>query len=184
MQAPISSRPSRPPDDAPGADVRVESPTVVPVIAESLAIRKEIEAVGAVRVRIEVDGVVERVGTDVVRERYAPIVNPIGLPAGERREPYVDGDDVVVPVYEERLVVERRLFLKEEIRLRRAREVEHRESEAPVRRERAVVERLQADGTWQEVRAGAPVAEHTSASPGTPHSSDGPSSYPSQESFK
>ena len=75
----------------------------------------------------------------------------IGEPAAARRNPYFDGDELVVPVYEERVVSERRLFLKEEIRLRRARHVFQEQHDIPVRRERAVFERLQADGSWREV---------------------------------
>jgi len=120
---------------------------------------------GTVRVRIEIDEGRERVALADVREEYQPSVRPVGEPVGARREPYLDGDEVVIPVYEERVVVERRLFLKEEVRLRRARHVFHEEREIPVRRERAVFERLQADGSWREVplAPGAPVAEQTAA---------------------
>jgi hypothetical protein len=57
-------------------------------------------------------------------------------------EPRIEGDVTVVPVYEERLVVEKRLFLLEEVHLRRVERA--REVEVPVelRRQEAVVERL------------------------------------------
>jgi stress response protein YsnF len=126
-----------------------------------------VRASGAVRVRVEVEHTSERLDADVVVEEYRPTVRPVGMPANERVEPYRDGEDIVVPIYEERVVVERRLFLKEEVRLRRVQRVEHRASEVPLRRERAVFERQHADGSWHEVAddRGPPVADAMSSSP-------------------
>ena len=134
----------------------------VPVVEERVEVGSESTPAGSVRVRIEVVAGRERVELAGVREEYRASVHAVGRPVDARRDAYLDGDDVVIPVYEERVVLERRLFLKEEVRLRRARHVLHDEQDVPVRRERAVVERLQADGSWHEVRVspGAPVAEH------------------------
>lgn len=146
------------------ADARAQA-AVVPLMEERVEVATAVTPVGAVRVRIETDEGVERVAVADVREEYQPSVRAIGEPAAARRDPYLDGDELVVPVYEERVVVERRLFLKEEIRLRRARHVFQEQHDVPVRRERAVFERLQADGSWREVplAPGAPVAEQTAA---------------------
>ena len=135
---------------------------VVPLMEERVEVGTTTSRVGAVRVRIEIDQGHERVAVADVREEYQPSVRAVGRPADARREPYVEDDEVVIPVYEERVVVERRLFLKEEVRLRRARHVFREEHDVPVRRERAVFERQQADGSWREVplSPGAPVAEH------------------------
>jgi stress response protein YsnF len=139
------------------------SSAAVPVVAETLDVDTESVQTGALRVRIEVERMSERVDTEHVRDEYRPTVTPVGTLAHERRDAYLDGDDVVIPVYEERMVIERRLFLKEEIRLRRIRHVEHQEVAFPVRRDRPVVERQQPDGTWREVPVppGPPVADHS-----------------------
>jgi len=166
------------PEPGPPASSRDDAPlAVVPVVADSLEVHKEAAPIGAVRVRIEVEQSTERVRTGQVRERYEPIVQAVGVPANERREPYVDGDDVVIPVYEERVVVERRLFLKEEIRLRRSRQVEQQDEDVPLRRERAIFERQQADGSWRELpaTAGALFAEHASSVPSSEGASEGQS---------
>jgi stress response protein YsnF len=159
-----------PPVDRAGADraAAESNATVVPLVAESLAIATVARQVGALRVRVVVDESTERVGTDVVREEYRPTLRPVGVAASERRAPYQNGDDLVIPIYEERWVAEKRLYLKEEVRLQRVRQGEQQVSDVPVRRERAIVERQQADGSWREVaaEAGAPVAEHASSSPG------------------
>ena len=148
------------------ADARGQA-AVVPLMEERVEVATAVTPVGAVRVRIETDEGVERVAVADVREEYQRSVRAIGEPAAARRDPYLDGDELVVPVYEERVVVERRLFLKEEIRLRRARHVFQEHHDVPVRRERAVFERLQADGSWREVplSPGAPVAEQSTPDP-------------------
>jgi len=165
-----------PPDDAEaGGDAAASTATValrahaavVPLMEERVEVGTAVSPVGAVRVRVETAEGVERVAVTDVREEYQPSVRTVGEPAATRRDPYLDGDELVVPVYEERVVVERRLFLKEEIRLRRARHVFQEHHDVPVRRERAVFERLQADGSWREVplSPGAPVAEQSTPDP-------------------
>jgi len=156
-----------PRDDRVAAAPGPANAVVVPVVEERVEVGSEITPAGTGRVRIEVEQGRERVDLADVREEYQPSVHAIGRPVDARRDAYLDGDDVVIPVYEERVVIERRLFLKEEIRLRRGRHVFHQEQDVPVRRERAVFERLHADGSWREVplSPGAPVAEHTEAHP-------------------
>ena len=53
-----------------------------------------------------------------------------------------DGKVFVVPVLEEVLVVEKRLVLREELRLRRTSDTQHVEQVVPVRRQTATVDRL------------------------------------------
>ena len=157
-----------PSDDDRVAALSGKPAAVVPLMEERVELGSAATPAGAVRVRVEIDEARERVALADVREEVQPSVRAVGKPVDARRDPYLDGEEVVIPVYEERLVVERRLFLKEEIRLRRARHVVNEEREVPVRREHAVFERRQADGSWREVGLdpGSPVAEHTE-----PHSS-------------
>ena len=53
----------------------------------------------------------------------------------------LDGDTVIIPVVEEVLVVEKRLVLKEEVRLKRVRTTEHLDEPVRLRVMEAVVER-------------------------------------------
>jgi uncharacterized protein (TIGR02271 family) len=155
-------------DRAAGSD-REPATVVVPLVAESVVLDKETVAVGALRVRLETERASERVAVDLASEEWQPTVRPVGKPAAERLDPYRDGDEIVVPVYEERVVFERRLFLKEEVRLRHVQRVEHREDDVAVRRQHAVFERQQADGSWRRVAIdpGAPLAEPVSSSTGS-----------------
>jgi stress response protein YsnF len=58
-----------------------------------------------------------------------------------------EGDVTIVPVLEEVLVVEKRLVLKEELRIRRSRRQETEEIPVRLRKQRAVVERSDEEGS-------------------------------------
>jgi uncharacterized protein (TIGR02271 family) len=130
--------------DAPGS---VEE-TVIPVVQEELDVgTRRIETDSGVRVRMRVEERVQVVDEPLTRddleiERVA-VERVIDAPVDVRYE----GDTMIVPVLEEVLVVEKRLVLKEEVRITRRR-TEHRSpTRVPLRRESAVVERFDADGT-------------------------------------
>ena len=58
-----------------------------------------------------------------------------------------EGDTIIVPVVEEVVVVERRLFLKEEIRIRRVRATRRHTETVTLREQDAVIVRNEADDT-------------------------------------
>ncbi len=119
---------------------------VLPLVEEALRVGKRRVETGRVRVSVSTD-IEEQVVRETLRSERAELERvPIGreLAEGEpapavRQEP--DGT-VVVPVLEEVLVVERRLVLKEEIRMRVLAVDEAVEQPVAVRRQRASVERL------------------------------------------
>ncbi len=59
----------------------------------------------------------------------------VNEPMAEVRDPWYDGDTLVVPVYEEVLVTEKRLYLKEEIRITMVKTTEQVHVEDTVRRQ-------------------------------------------------
>ncbi len=65
---------------------------------------------------------------------------PVGQVVAERRPPWREGECLVVPIYEEELVLRRQLVLKEELRVRRTQTVEATRIVEPLRREHAAVE--------------------------------------------
>ena len=65
---------------------------------------------------------------------------PQGHIVTERVGPYEEDGVLVVPVYEEQLVVVKRLVLKEHLRVRRVSSVEHQLFEDTLRRDRLVIE--------------------------------------------
>ncbi len=115
MQTDETSRP----DTAPGRDT-VDSTLVIPVLRETARIETRPVETGRVRVHTtvsELDEVVEAIlrQQDLHVERI-----PIGRVVTETPAVREEGGVVVIPVMEEVLVVEKRLVLKEELRIRRS----------------------------------------------------------------
>jgi uncharacterized protein (TIGR02271 family) len=69
-----------------------------------------------------------------------------------------EGDVIIVPVVEEVLVVERRLRLKEEVRIRRVRSTEKYQEKVMLRHQEAVVNRLPVDGATTQPTGSTGVA--------------------------
>jgi stress response protein YsnF len=70
---------------------------------------------------------------------------PIGREVTEAPAVRTEGDVTIVPVFEERLVVEKRLFLVEELHVRRTVSVDPVELPTTLRRTRVEVERTELD---------------------------------------
>jgi uncharacterized protein (TIGR02271 family) len=126
----------------PGAgDKRREPPLVLPVIQETLDVATRPVETGRVRIRKVVHEQEETVDPplrrdEVVIERV-PINRVVDGPTPMRSE----GDTLIIPLFEEVLVVEKRLLLKEEVRITTHRVETHVPQRVTLRRDEAVVER-------------------------------------------
>ena len=123
-----------------------DAPTVLPVIQEALEVHTTPVETGHVRIRKVVHEREETVDPpllhdEVVVERI-PINRVVEAPIPARSE----GDTLVIPLLEEVLVIEKRLLLKEEVRIARRRVETHRPQRITLRREEAVVERVNREG--------------------------------------
>jgi uncharacterized protein (TIGR02271 family) len=107
---------------------------------EELVAHKQLQAVGEVIVRTEVDEVPGHLEIEALREEVEIQHEPVGEFVSERGAPWEEDGVLIVPVYEEQLVVSKRLVLKERIRIRRIRTMDRRLFEETLRRERLVVE--------------------------------------------
>lgn len=126
-----------------GAMPRRERQVVIPRVEERVEVGKRVSARERVRVdkwvesdEVEVAG--EAIKEDVEVERVK--VNRFVLEMPRAR---VEGDVTIIPVVEEIVVVEKRLLLKEEVRIRKRRRVVRKKLRVPVRKERIAVERAQ-----------------------------------------
>jgi uncharacterized protein (TIGR02271 family) len=123
----------------------------IPVTEEQLEVRREVVDTGrTLRLRKQVEEVPadvrEPVTREVVEVQRVPVGRVIDGPPAVRHE----GDVMVVPVVQERLVTRKELVLVEEIRITRRREVAQAEAKVVLRRERVVVERFDPDtNQWQ-----------------------------------
>ena len=116
-------------------------------VEERLRVEKHLRETGRVRLTTRVESHVETVDEPLLRETVeverVPIGRYVEAPADIRQE-----DDVtVVPVHEEVLVVEKRLLLKEEIRLVKRRTEAREPQDITLRRQQVEVERLPPNGT-------------------------------------
>jgi len=66
---------------------------------------------------------------------------PVGRVVEAMEGPREEGDTLIFPVYDEVLVVEKRLVLREEVRLRRSRRAQHEQQRVTLRREDVQIER-------------------------------------------
>ena len=80
----------------------------------------------------------------LLRETVEVARVPVGTYADQPQPIRHEGDVIVVPVYEEVLVVEKRLLLREEVRITRHRDETRDPQEVSLRRTRVEVERLPA----------------------------------------
>lgn len=128
------------------------APAVFPVIAESVVVQRQVETAGQLRVRIRATTVTEQVPLEqVVQQAHVERV-AVGRPCAEREPARYESDVLVVPVYEEVVTISRQLVLKEELRVRLMNTTSSTVQAVDVRREEAIVERLQPDGSWVEVK--------------------------------
>lgn len=134
---------------------------VLPVIAEELRVGKRKVETGVVRVRKLVREHEETVEQPIIREEVQIERVPIGRVVDTPPQPRNEGDTLVIPVLEEVLVVEKRVMLKEEVRVT-WRQVEERNPERVIlRSEEVVVER---DGS--EAAGDLPVSDRTDSREG------------------
>lgn len=115
--------------------------TVIPIVEESALVTKRVVPTGRVRVNTVVEERSEMVRADLEREAVeverVAVNREIDSVPDVRRE----GDVMIVPVVEEVLVIEKRLVLKEELRIHTRRTVERVEKPIVLRRTVASVER-------------------------------------------
>ena len=117
---------------------------VIPVIAEEAQVRKERRVTGKVRLRKIVHHEEQTVDEPLLKEQVS--VERVAIDRWVDEAPPIrnEGDTLIVPVVEEVLVVEKRLRLREEVRLTWRHEEEHEPQHLVVRREEVSVERVPA----------------------------------------
>ena len=113
----------------------------VPLVEEQVSIERKQVDTDRVRVRtvVDTDHVLVEELLQVGRLDVTRVA--VDREVAEAPEPYRDGDTLVIPVVEERLVVEKRLFVVEELRVAGSSHGEAVSIPVSLRRTRAVVER-------------------------------------------
>jgi uncharacterized protein (TIGR02271 family) len=119
---------------------------VVPVIQEELDVQRRRVETGRIRVEKRVHTRTELVDQPLLREELHVERVPINQIVEQPSQVRTEGNTTIVPVFEEVLVVEKRLLLKEELRITR-RTIETRDpQEVELRSEEVLVERIAGAG--------------------------------------
>jgi stress response protein YsnF len=115
--------------------------SVLPLVEEELRVAKREAVTGRVLVRTVTDTTEELVRQDLRGERVDVEVVPIGTlvePGAEPPQVRSEGNVTILPILEEVLIVEKRLFIKEELRITRHSTTEAIETPVTLRKQRAV----------------------------------------------
>jgi len=115
---------------------------VVPVVEETLEVEKHAVETGRVRISKTVTERQEEVDMPLLREEVAVERVAVNRVVTEPPAVRTEGDTLIVPLLEEELVVEKRLVLKEELRITRRQTETHQARQVTLRREEATVERI------------------------------------------
>jgi stress response protein YsnF len=122
---------------------------IIPVVREELSVEKRVVDTGrGMRIHKTVAEhpchIDERLLRDAVEVSHVPVDRIVPLDAAPSTR--YEGDTLVVPVLEEVLVVERRVRIKEEIRITRTRREEHHAETVMLKSEQVSVERFDEAG--------------------------------------
>ena len=111
------------------------------VVEETFDVAKRRIVTGTVRVSTRTETVDEVAEVDLDRYRVEVTRVPVGLVVDEAPLARSEGDTTIVPVVEERFIVVKQLFLKEELHIRHVVERETVTEPVTLRRQRVTVER-------------------------------------------
>jgi len=115
---------------------------VVPLHAEEASVSKRRVVTGQVKVGT-VTRETEQLVEELLEQEHVEIERTaIGKEVDKAPPVREEGDTLIIPILEEFVVVERRLLLKEEVRVRRTREKQPYQERVVVRKQEAVITRL------------------------------------------
>lgn len=115
---------------------------LVPLHAEEVSVAKRRIVTGQVKVGTVTKESEQLIEEMLEREHVEIERTAIGKQVDKAPPVRQEGDTLIIPVLEEIVVVERRLLLKEEVRLRRTREKQPYQERVVVRKQEAVITRL------------------------------------------
>jgi stress response protein YsnF len=116
---------------------------IVERVEESVHVEKRRAVTGRVRVTTSSDLTEELAHASLSGEHVEVTREVIGREVTEAPKTRVEGDVTIIPVLEEIVVVEKRLMLVEEIRIRKTATTEEVSIPVTVRKQRVTVERLE-----------------------------------------
>ncbi|WP_134725300.1 YsnF/AvaK domain-containing protein [Paracoccus luteus] len=141
-----TTTPSRSADDGRGdlapADRAMDDAQVIEVVAETAQVRVERRETGGVRVQLVTEAEETLIPATTRRETVEVTRHPVNRVVDAAPEPRTEGDVTILSVVEEQPVVTTRLVVTEEIRIRRVAQTSDDAVAVTLRRQRAVISRL------------------------------------------
>ncbi len=128
-----------------GAEAETSEDTVIPVVEETLRIGKRTVERGVVQLRKRVVERQETVDIALQQERVEVERVSIGRPVDEATLVRQEGDTMIVPLFEEVLVVSKQLMLVEEVRITTQRTERREPQQVMLRREEVEIERKEVE---------------------------------------
>jgi uncharacterized protein (TIGR02271 family) len=113
------------------------------LLAEELEVHKEAVETGRLRVSKQTRTREAFVDETLVSEQAEVETIPVGRQVFEMPAVRQEGETTIIPIVEEVLHTERRLMLKEEVRITRRRKTEQFQDRVPLRYQEAVITRVQ-----------------------------------------
>lgn len=113
----------------------------LPVVEETVSVTKQKVRDGLVRVSTRTDTVKEIATAALQADKIEITRVPVDREVASAPSIRTEGDVTVIPVLEERVVVETRLFLMEEVHVRRVTSIEQVDVPLELRKQKLVVER-------------------------------------------
>src|ERR1700739_4943513 len=123
------------------SDGSIDNPKFT-LLAEQLSVDKEAVETGRVRVDKQTRTREVFIDEDLLREHAEIERTPIGRQVFEAPPVRQDGETTIIPIVEEVLYTERRLILKEEVKITRRRSTEKFQDRVTLRYQEAVVTRV------------------------------------------
>ena len=129
-------------DEESRISMRKVKPAVIPVIQEQATVSKRMVETGKVRIAKHVREYEEIVDVPHFQEEVKVDRVPVNQFVEAAPEVRTEGDVTIIPVLEERYVVEKRLLLVEELHVRKQRNESHVPQKVRVLKEEVEVERI------------------------------------------
>ena len=136
--------------------VPVAKPAVIPVIQERATVKKRVVETGRVRIRKNVREYEEHVDIPHIHEEVRVERVPVDQFVDAAPQVRTEGDVTIIPVIEERYVMEKRLVLVEELHVRRERHETQRPEVVRVLKEEVEVDRIPPGGVRNDAQAEQP----------------------------
>lgn len=128
---------------------------IIPVIEEQIHIGKEIIETGKILVSKKVHEEVKTIDVPLTHEEHTVERIPVNQYVETAPEVRYEGDTMIIPVLREEVVIQKRLFITEELRITKRRMETSAPQQVSLRREEVTVERIA--GNSNDTETGIPI---------------------------